>query len=287
VLQLLPNNPISLTFTYENRRIRVAGKPEAPLFVVKDVCRAIGLRYRANLLGYNEQVMAYVATTGGIRETLCTRETGLKELARRCRMPDAQRFLDWVQHEVLPSIRGMSLGPKAESSPTPSRLNLLEEAERWLGFVERACAELQALGGIHQREELALRDLVSLATSRLRRSLRTGIDSSAAQPTQEARSIAEYLVERGIDAGHLQIIERLAAGLFRARHFRSPEQRLQSVDARSASVSVFGPDDVDLVEEAIALALPEQPTSTAHKATDLVPSGAPESKVPTSMEANL
>jgi hypothetical protein len=33
-----------------------------------------------------------------------------------------------------------------------------------------------------------------------------------------------------------------------ARHLRSPEQRLQSVDARSTPVSVFGPDDLDRAE---------------------------------------
>jgi hypothetical protein len=133
----------------------------------------------------------------------------------------------------------------------------LQEAERWLGFVERVRTALESLGGIKAMEESALRDLLRLATDRSRRFL-VGADGNGRSTAREPRSIFEHLADFGIDEVRARPIARIAERLYRQRHGRSPEKITRRIDGRLEPVSAFGSADFDLVQAAVVLELREK-----------------------------
>jgi prophage antirepressor-like protein len=267
-VQSKPNSSLCLAFAYDDLPLRVAGTSEAPLFVAQDVCRALALENVTRALeplDADERDSTRVTDASGRRqEVLAVTEAGLYHLIMGSRKPEAKRFQRWVIHEVLPAIRKRGRYFDTKGALYAGPLEPLQEAERWLGFIEKARAAWQTLGGIDPKEEFALRDLLSLATNRFRRSASPGTDVSGdpAVPSREPRTIVEHLIERGLDDAHAQAVGRTAAGLYKARYHRPPEKLLQRINGRPTEVCVYRPEDVDLVEEAIALTLPapgEQP----------------------------
>jgi prophage antirepressor-like protein len=262
-MQSQPSNAISQVFAFDDLPLRVAGTPEAPLFVAQDVCRALDLRDVSDAverLDSDEKGRVSIPTPGGPQEMLCITEPGLYALVGRSRKPEAKRFDRWVRHEVLPAIRRTGRYLDTRGALYAGPLEPLQVAERWLGFVKEARAVLQSLGGIDAKDEFALRDLVSLAADRSRRSL-AGKDADAG-PTRSAhepRTIVEHLVERGIDDVHAQAVGRIAARIYRERHGIPPPKIFQRINGRPTPVSVYTPADRELVEDAIALTLQEQP----------------------------
>lgn len=103
-------------FNFDAQGLRVVGPAEAPWFVAKDVCDALGLPNvslaisgRADRdesgLDDDEKGIAVVNTLGGPQEMLTVNESGLYALIFRSRKPQARLFRKWVTSEVLPAIR--------------------------------------------------------------------------------------------------------------------------------------------------------------------------------------
>ncbi len=99
-----------------DKKFRVWGTPEEPLFLAKDVAEWLGYgggRYAGKNMCRNlnkdEKVMciAYVPRgTGYIRSaTLFVTESGLYTAILESHLPQARPFKKWVTHEVLPCIR--------------------------------------------------------------------------------------------------------------------------------------------------------------------------------------
>lgn len=77
-------------------------------FVAADVCRALDLgdtSKAVSRLKENEKGTNNILTPGGEQEMLIVNEPGLYRLIFTSRKPNAEKFQDWVYHEVLPSIR--------------------------------------------------------------------------------------------------------------------------------------------------------------------------------------
>lgn len=264
-MQSQPSNAISQVFAFDEVPLRVAGTPEAPLFVAQDVCRALGVDDVSKALERLDQDetnnVRVTDASGRKQDVRAVTESGLYRLTLTSRKPEAKRFQRWVIHEVLPAIRmtGRYLDTRGALYAGP--LEPLREAERWLSFVKEAHSTWQALGGIDPKEEFALRDLVSLATNRFRRSVlpATAACGDPVAPSGEPRTIVEHLFERGIDVKLAQAVGRTAAGLYRSRHGAPPPKIFQRIDGRPTPVSVYAPADRELVEEAIALTLSEEP----------------------------
>lgn len=88
--------------------VRVVGTADAPWFVAKDVCAALGIaNYRDALasLEEDEKGVALTDTLGGAQEMLTVNESGLYALIFRSRKEQARIFRKWVTSEVLPQIR--------------------------------------------------------------------------------------------------------------------------------------------------------------------------------------
>jgi prophage antirepressor-like protein len=258
-MQLQSDGAISQVFGFDDMPLRVAGTPEAPLFVAKDVCACLEIADVSDAVARLDEdergSTRVIDASGRKQEVLAVTESGLYRLTLTSRKPEAKRFQRWVIHEVLPSIRktGHYLDTRGVLYAGP--LEPLQVAERWLGFVKEARAVLQSLGGIDAKDEFELRDLMSLATSRFRRSVSAGAAATGkpTAPSREPRTVVEHLIERGIDDTHAQAVGRFAAGLYKARYHRPPEKLLQRINGRPTEVCVYRPEDVDLVEEAIAL----------------------------------
>lgn len=90
--------------------VRVVGTADAPWFVAKDVCAALGLGSdrvsdAVASLDADEKGSGNVATLGGAQEMLTVNESGLYALIFRSRKEQARVFRKWVTSEVLPAIR--------------------------------------------------------------------------------------------------------------------------------------------------------------------------------------
>ena len=83
-------------------------KQGEPLFVLKDVCNALGITNTRNVSARLDEDMKGVRladTLGGTQQLTVINEVGLYEVIIRSDKPEAKAFRRWVTSEVLPSIR--------------------------------------------------------------------------------------------------------------------------------------------------------------------------------------
>ena len=96
-------------FNHLGNDIRVmTDKQGEPLFVLKDVCNALGITNTRNVSARLDEDMKGVRpvdTLGGTQQLTVINEVGLYEVIIRSDKPDATQFRRWVTSEVLPSIR--------------------------------------------------------------------------------------------------------------------------------------------------------------------------------------
>lgn len=107
----------AITFSFENFSVRTLGTPDAPFFVAKDICKALGHTNAAQALKDNvdpeDIIKAEIDTAGGRQTVNCVNESGLYALIFGSKLESAKRFKRWVTSEVLPAIRkqGFYAGP--------------------------------------------------------------------------------------------------------------------------------------------------------------------------------
>jgi len=117
---------LSLALTWEGHRVRMAGTPEAPEWVAKDVCRVLGLTTHNAGQGIpeNEKGHCAIVTPGGEQTAVTVLQSGLYRLITRSRRPAAQRFQSWLFGTVLPSIRKHGCYPPPAERPAVALPNL-------------------------------------------------------------------------------------------------------------------------------------------------------------------
>ena len=96
-------------FNHLGNDIRVMTDEQGePLFVLKDVCNALGITNTRNVSARLDEDMKGVRpvdTLGGTQQLTAITEPGLYEVIIRSDKPEAKAFRRWVTSEVLPSIR--------------------------------------------------------------------------------------------------------------------------------------------------------------------------------------
>jgi len=142
-------------YTFQNRNVRVAGSPDAPLFVAADVCRILEIANpRDAVSSLEDDEKLTVANPdgqtghGGAQFFNVVTESGLYALVFKSRKPEAKAFQKWVTSEVLPSIRktgayvqtGMSALDQFEAMIKAAR-----EQERRMAEQDQKLAEVRAL----------------------------------------------------------------------------------------------------------------------------------------------
>jgi anti-repressor protein len=160
--------PLALTLTFDGHRIRMAGTPERPEWVGKDVCRVLGLHGASHIardVPDAEKGVANLATPGGPQPYATVKEAGLWRLISRSRKPSAARFQSWLFSEVLPSIRKHGCYPPPAVATREQQLaaavllaqEVIAERDARLALAEPKAATLDAIA--ESDGELALQDV--------------------------------------------------------------------------------------------------------------------------------
>jgi prophage antirepressor-like protein len=101
-------NQIDQTITFNTSSVRIVGTYEQPWFVVKDICKILGIQNNRdviNLIPEKWKSEQLLPTKGGNQYTTIINESGLYKIIMRSNKPIAQKFQEVVCEEILPSIR--------------------------------------------------------------------------------------------------------------------------------------------------------------------------------------
>jgi prophage antirepressor-like protein len=123
-----------IPFEFRGSSVRVVTIDGEPWFVVADLAAILGYRDAANaarLLRATQQGYSEVSTPGGRQQMLVTNESGLNRLILRSNRPEAEEIQEWIEDEVMPSIRKTGSYGQRE-------LSRKEMAQYWLDAEERA-----------------------------------------------------------------------------------------------------------------------------------------------------
>lgn len=118
-------------FNYEETPVRVIEQDGEPWWVLRDVCRVLGIknsRDTAARLDPDEKGVYQTDTLGGTQNMTIINESGLYKVILRSDKPEAKRFTRWVTHEVLPAIR--KNGGYAHPGVYPPKASSLGEVVR-------------------------------------------------------------------------------------------------------------------------------------------------------------
>lgn len=95
-------------FEYEGNEVRTVEINGEIWWVLKDVCRVLGIHNHRDVaarLKEKEKGVAKIDTLGGEQHLIIISEAGLYKVIMRSNKPAAEKFTDWVVYDVLPSIR--------------------------------------------------------------------------------------------------------------------------------------------------------------------------------------
>lgn len=256
-------------FRFGDWEVRFVGTAEIPEWVAADV---VNILYPAAVKNKNQSTYLTkipaewkgskdLATPGGTQEMTTLYEPGLYALIVRSDSPLAIPFQRWVYEDVLPSIRTTGSYSLVQQQPSA----LLPPVRERLENIRLGMDLLYELGGVDERTQLALRDIVRdvLLEDKLKKpSLPSG--GRAEWPVSDR---ARHLGFRP-DRTNLIRIGRVAADLYRLRHDgQNPPEREQYVDGATRMVKCYGEGDLDILDQAIALVMnpPSQlpPSSTS------------------------
>ena len=101
------NNELKI-FNYKNNEVRTTIKDGEIWWVLKDVCQILGITNHKDIilkLEPDEKGVEKIDSLGGTQKTTIINEAGLYKTIFRSNKPEAKKFMHWVSHEVLPSIR--------------------------------------------------------------------------------------------------------------------------------------------------------------------------------------
>lgn len=97
------------TFNFEGSDIQVFWEGDDPWFLAQEICAVLGYANPSDAvkrhLSKKDIAKRYTLSTGGRQSMTYINEPGLYDLARRSKMPIADKFYHKVTHEVLPTIR--------------------------------------------------------------------------------------------------------------------------------------------------------------------------------------
>lgn len=236
--------------------VRFVGTPDVPEWVANDV---VNVLYPASIK--NEDESKYLAkvpvewkgrkpvpTPGGIQEMITLFEPGLYHLIARSDSPKAIPFQKWVFEDVLPSIR--KTGKYAHGFfADDSAITLLKERRERLEIIQLGMDLFAQLGGIDERTELQVKDLVRdiVLADQLKKPALSG-------SKRLEYPISDRVNDLGYGVQNLNILKRIgqiAAGLYKARHGTKPPKREQFVDGTTRNVNFYSEDDIDIIDAAI------------------------------------
>lgn len=117
--------------------VRTTIRDGEPWFCLLDVCRVLAIKNSRdvkNRLNSKGVATTDTLTNGGVQALDFINESNLYKLTFQSRKPEAEKFVDWVTTEVLPSIRkhGGYISGQAEMSPEELMAKALQVAQKTL-----------------------------------------------------------------------------------------------------------------------------------------------------------
>lgn len=245
---------------FDGFQVRFVGTPERPEWVGADV---VNVLYPAAIV--NKDQHKYLAkvpdewkdrkpvpTPGGIQEMTTLLEPGLYFLISRSDSPRAILFQKWAFGEVLPAIRRTgSYNHNPQPILPPSLLELRERKER-LEIIQICMDLCVQLGGIDQRTELKLKDIVqniALADVLSKPALSAGSNTGRMEwPISDRISYLGYPPQ---EHKILIRIGRAVASAYRLKYRQEPPKREQFVDGATRPVNCYSEEHIDLLDPII------------------------------------
>lgn len=254
-------------FRFNDFEIRFIGTSDEPEWVGADV---VNVLYPAAIKNKNQSTYLSkipdewkgskdIATPGGRQFMTTVYEPGLYALIARSESPLAVPFQRWVYEEVLPSIRKTGSYAIVEK---PSAL--IPPAKERLENIRLGMDLLYELGGVDERTQLALRDIVRdiLLEDKLKKPALPGGGRQEWPVSDRARHLGFRP-----DRKELQKIGRTAAKLYRLAHDgEGPPEREQYVDGTTRMVKCYGEADLHILDQAISIVM--NPPSALPPAND-------------------
>jgi len=190
----------------------------SPLFCGKDVAAALGYAVpRKALFDHCKGVLKRnIPTPGGMQEMSFIPESDVYRLIFGSKLPNAEKFTDWVTEEVLPSIRKNGGYIAGQETMTEAELmaKALMVAQRTLAEREMQLARAEVRIAIMEPKADYFDELVE-------RNTLTNFRETAKQLGIPPRSFVGFLLERKYlyrdKKGHLLPYEDKNAGLFEVK----------------------------------------------------------------------
>jgi hypothetical protein len=244
-------------FFFEGQEIRFVGTSEVPEWIGSDIVAIlypeVDPKNRATYLrGVPSEWkgLQKVQTLGGAQDMATVFEPGLYSLIARSSSPLAIPFQKWVFEEVLPSIRKTGFYSSQGQTPTQPFFPVFQERRDRLEIIQLGMDLLSQLGGIDERTEIQLKDLVRGIV------LADRLQSTALPETTDRLewTLSDRIVHLGYKPQKLPVltkIGRAAASLHRARYGSEPSKKEQHVDGATRMVNLYNSDNVDVLDAAI------------------------------------
>jgi len=141
--------------------VRINNENGKPLFMASDIARALGYSnplkaIRDHCKGVNE---IDTPTQGGVQKVKFISEADVYRLVMRSKLPDAEKFQDWVVEEVLPSIRrdGGYIAAAPEETPEEIMARALIVAQKTIEANKQRLQMLQGENEVLVEERKALK----------------------------------------------------------------------------------------------------------------------------------
>ena len=190
------NNSELKIFNYKNNEVRTTIKDGEIWWVLKDVCEILGLsephRVASRLEKDERTQMTVTDNLGRPQSTTLVNEPGLYKVIFRSDTPEAKKFMHWVSHEVLPSIR------KHGAYITSAKMEeLMNDPETWVKLIRTLQQE--------RREKELLQNKIEKDRPKV-------IFCDAVSASDEdilVSEMAKILRGNGIDIGEHRLFERL------------------------------------------------------------------------------
>ena len=259
-------------FLFEGQEIRFVGTSEVPEWIGSDV---VAILYPEvdpkNRTTYLRGIpsewkgLQKVQTPGGSQDMATVLEPGLYSLIARSNSLLAVPFQKWVFEEVLPSIRKTGVYSSQGQAPTQAFFPVLQERRDRLEIIQLGMDLLSQLGGIDERTEVQLKDLVRsiVLADKLK---------STALPGATDRlewTLSDRVIHLGYKPQNNKILMRIgraAATLYKARYGKDengkdiePPKKEQFVDGATRMVNLYDSENVDILDVAIKQILGDLP----------------------------
>ena len=182
-------------FNYENANVRTTVRNGEIWFVLKDVCDVLSIQNYRNVsakLEDDEKDVHQMDTLGGLQKIIIVNESGLYKTIFRSDKPEAKKFMRWITHEVLPTIR------KHGAYITSDKMEeLMTDPDTWVKLIRTLQQE--------RREKAMLQNQIEIDRPKI-----VFADAvSVSESDVLIGELAKILKGNGVDIGQNRLFERL------------------------------------------------------------------------------